>query len=162
MIPLAPRWVISKTRNVIARLTPDHARRRLDIEIASGVSTEEMAEATCCTIKDGDIIYTLDGETYRRKFNTIRGDFRRPDGVIENKLRPWDKADFMPRPDDVLQERLYCIQWTTKETLRLRRPETFFSSATHEDLDRELRVEGIVRDNLIRWQGGRPGRRHAN
>ena len=28
----------------------------------------------------------------------------------------WEKDDFMPRPDDLLQERLYCIQWMRPET----------------------------------------------
>jgi hypothetical protein len=151
-VPLAPNWVISKTRNVIARLVPDHARRRFDIEIVSGVSAEEMAEASEGTIKDGEVVYTLDGETYRTKFKTIRGDFRRPDGVTENKLRRWDKTDFVPRPDDILQERLYCIQWVTRDTLDKARQTTFFAAVTDEDLGREQKVEGLVRENLENWQ----------
>lgn len=152
MIPLAPSWVISKTRNVIARLVPDHARKRFDIEIVAGVSAEEMAEATEGTLRDGDVVYTLDGETYRTKFKTIRGDFRGADGVNENKLRRWDKTDFMPRPDDILQERLYCIQWITRETLTKARQATFFAAVTQEDLEREREVEALVGVNLGRWQ----------
>ena len=33
MVPMAPSWVISKTRNVVAKLVPDHAAKRYDIEI---------------------------------------------------------------------------------------------------------------------------------
>jgi putative DNA methylase len=152
MVPLAPSWVISTNQNTIGRLVPDHARKRFDIEIVSGVSAEEMAEAAEGTIRDGDVVYTLDGETYRTKFKTIRGDFRRPDGVTDNKLRRWEKADFVPRADDILQERLYCIQWITSDTLGKARQVTFFSAITEEDLERERRVVDLVRNNLTLWQ----------
>jgi len=45
MIPLSPTWVISKGRNVIARLTPDHSNKRFDIEIVTGVSDKEAEVA---------------------------------------------------------------------------------------------------------------------
>jgi putative DNA methylase len=152
MIPLAPSWVISKTRNVIARLIPNHARQRFEIEIVLGVTAEEMAEASQGTTQDGDVVYSLDGETYRTKFKSIRGDFRGSDGTSENKLRRWDKTDFMPRPDDILHERLFCIQWITQETLSRARQATFFAGVTEEDLEREHTVETLVETNLGRWQ----------
>ena len=33
--------------------------------------------------------------------------------LIENAggLRQWEKRDFQPREDDILQERLFCIRW---------------------------------------------------
>jgi hypothetical protein len=40
----------------------------------------------------------------------IRGDRRGPGGAAYG-LRQWDNADLVPRPDDVFQERLYCIRW---------------------------------------------------
>jgi adenine-specific DNA methylase len=152
MIPLAPSWVISKNQNALARLVPNHALRRFEIEIVSGASAKEMTEASEGTIRDGDVVYTLDGETYRTKFKTIRGDFRRSDGVTENKLRRWERLDFMPRPDDILQERLYCIQWITRETLYKTRQINFFAGVTEADLQRERKVEKLVREGLEHWQ----------
>ena len=35
MVPMAPSWIISKTRKVVAKLVPDHSSRRYDIEIHS-------------------------------------------------------------------------------------------------------------------------------
>jgi adenine-specific DNA methylase len=152
MVPLAPSWIISKNRCVIARLVPDHERRRFDIEIVSNASSEELAAANAGTISDGDVAYTIDGETYRTKFKTIRGDARLSDGRTGNKLRPWERTDFVPRPDDILQERLYCIQWITKDTLDKSRQETFFAGVTDDDLVRERKVEAIVHESLSRWQ----------
>jgi putative DNA methylase len=119
-----PSWVISKTRNVVAKLVPDPANKRFDIEIHSGVSAREMAEAEKGTVRDGKLIYELDGHTYITPIKTLRGDYRDADGSNANRLRRWEKHDFKPRPDDIFQERLYCIQWITKESLgrRARRP----------------------------------------
>lgn len=152
MVPMAPSWVISKTRNVVAKLIPNYDQKRFEIEIVSGVSEAEMKAAAKGTVQDGDLVYVLDGEEYRTPIKTIRGDYRLPDGTTGNKLRRWEKHDFMPRPDDIFQERLYCIQWITAETLGKSRQETFFASVTPADLERERKVEQIVRENLNPWQ----------
>ena len=152
MIPLSPSWVISRTRNVIARLTPDHVNKRFNIEIASGVSDADLKAAESGTVQDGDMVYTLDGKTYRTPIKTLRGDYRLPDGSTGNRLRRWEKSDFKPRPDDIFQERLYCIQWIRKETLNKARQATWFAAPTEADLKREQRVEKIVAENLSRWQ----------
>ena len=152
LIPLAPSWVISTNQNTIARLLPDHVHRRFEIEIVSGASAEEIAQASEGTLREGDVVYTLDGETYRTKFKTIRGDSRRPDGTPENKLRRWERSDFIPRPDDILQERLYCIQWIKADTISKSRQVTFFAGVTEADREREQKVVTLVRKNLERWQ----------
>jgi putative DNA methylase len=152
MVPLSPSWVISGTRNVIARLMPDRVRRGFDIEIVSGVSAEQMKQAADGTLRNGEVIYTLDGEVYRTKYNTIRGDIRLAEGRTVNKLRRWEKTDFMPRPDDLLQERLYCIQWAAKETFSEKRQTTFFRAVSSDDLVREQKVANLVRENLQCWQ----------
>jgi putative DNA methylase len=58
----------------------------------------------------------------------------------------------MPRPEDTFQERLYCVQWITKETLNKTRQETFFAGVSNDDLKREHKVEAIVGENLAKWQ----------
>jgi adenine-specific DNA methylase len=152
MVPLAPSWVISRTRNVIARLIPDHDRCRFDIEVVTGVSNEELEASSQGTLRDGEVIYSLNGETYRTKYSTIRGDIRHPDGRMENKLRRWSKADFMPHSEDILQERLYCIQWIRRETMHSGRQVTFFAAVTADDIERERAVEDLVKKNIAVWQ----------
>ncbi|MBU2802686.1 MAG: DUF1156 domain-containing protein [Acidithiobacillus caldus] len=151
-VPLAPSWVISKTRKIIARLRPDHAKQRFDIEIVSGVSDAELEAAEAGTVQNSHMVYQLDGRTFRTPIKTLRGDYRLPDGTTGNRLRRWDKHDFKPREDDIFQERLYCIQWIMKETLEAARQETWFAAPTEADLERERRVEAIVAENLARWQ----------
>jgi putative DNA methylase len=152
MVPMAPSWVISKTRGVIAKLCPNHANKQFDIQILTGVSAAEMAAAEQGTVRDGSLVYELDGKTYRTPIKTLRGDYRDADGNTANGLRRWDKHDFKPRPDDIFQERLYCIQWMGDSTLNAYRPTTFFAEVTEEDLGREKQVEAIVAENLAHWQ----------
>ncbi|MGH7122630.1 MAG: hypothetical protein ACREFP_27170 [Acetobacteraceae bacterium] len=111
-----------------------------------------MAEAEQGTVRDGRLVHPKNPERSGVEIKTIRGDYRGADGGTRNRLRLREKSDFVPRPDDIYQERLYCIQWITKETLGKGRQETFFATVTEEDLAREREVETIVRDNIARWQ----------
>lgn len=152
MVPLSPTWTVSKTRNAIARLKPDFKNKRFDIEIISGASKTEMNAAEKGTVQDGDMIYALDGKTYRTPIKTLRGDFRQAGGVTGNRLRRWEISDFKPLPDDIFQERLYAIQWISRDTLDAGRQTTWFTAPTDADLERERRAEQLVADNLRRWQ----------
>ena len=152
MVPMLGSLIISKTRGVIARLVPDHRHKRYDIEIRSGVSADEMAEAVQGTVRDGRLVHPMNPERSGVDIRIIRGDYRDTEGNNQNRLRRWDKSDFMPRPDDIWQERLYCVQWITKETLGKPREKTFYASVTQDDIQREQKVEMIVRENLSQWQ----------
>ena len=86
--------------------------------IRSGVSDAELAAAEKGTVRsdgrgqDPYLIHAVDGVEYRTKISTLRGDYRKA-----GRHRPATacacgrRSDFKPRPDDIFQERLYCIQW---------------------------------------------------
>ncbi len=152
MIPLAPSWVVSKGKNVIAKLIPNYVDKRFDIVIKTGCTNEEMKEAEKGTVINGNMVYKLDDKTYTSPLKTLRGDYRNKNGCAANKLRPWEKLDFKPRPNDIFLERLYCIQWVSKETLSQTRQSTFFAAVTQEDIEREKKVDLLVEENLARWQ----------
>jgi adenine-specific DNA methylase len=149
---MAPNWVISRFKGVIAVLTPNHKEQRFDIQIKSGASSKEIALAEVGTVQGESLVYTIDDKTYRTPIKTLRGDYRLQDGTTGNKLRLWEKDDFQPRMDDIFQERLYCIHWITKESIGKPRLETFFSAPTQADLEREQQVNKLVAANLSLWQ----------
>jgi adenine-specific DNA methylase len=151
-VPLAPSWVLSAKRGVIARLVPNYKLKYFDIEISTDVSEAELAAAAVGTVQAKHMVYELDGEIYRTSIRSLRGDYRQPDGTTANYLRRWQLHDATPQPGDLLQERLYAIQWMTKESLGQRRPETFFAAVMEADLRRERQVEAIVREQLADWQ----------
>jgi putative DNA methylase len=152
LVPLAPSWVVSPRQLVIAKLVPNSELKRFDIELEFGVSASALEAAQKGTVSDGEMVYELDGKTYRTSIKTLRGDYRKEDGSIGNRLRPWAKSDFKPHPSDIFQERMYAIQWITKDTLNTGRQETYFAAPTQADLEHERAVEKILAENLSRWQ----------
>ena len=93
----------------------------------------------------------VDGVAYKTKLPTLRGDYQKPDGTIGNHLRLWEKLDFIPQPDDLLQERLYCIQWMQPKT-QGRGEEYEFRSITEDELLRDRIVQDYVAQHLADWQ----------
>jgi adenine-specific DNA methylase len=83
MIPISPHWIISKQRNVVAKLIPDYENKHFDIKVVSGVSKKEMLAAAKGTVKDGALLYELNGKTYRTPIKTLRGDYRAPRAIPE-------------------------------------------------------------------------------
>ena len=152
MVPMLPSRIVSPKLGAIAKLTPDHSRKRFEIEVVSNVSAKELKAAEMGTVNSGALVYELNGKTYRTPVKTLRGDYRGPDGATSNRLRRWEKLDFGPREDDIFQERLYAIQWITKNSIYEPRQITYFRSVTGADLEREREVEQIVADNLAAWQ----------
>lgn len=151
MVPLIPTRIISKGYKVVAELVPVPALKRYDINIRYVSSNEELDTAKDGTIQNGDVVHSPDGSTqYRVSIKTIRGDYRQ-ENQNKNRLRLWEKTDFMPRPDDIFQERLYCVQWMKKKP-KGRQYNYEFRSVTDKDLAREQKVVDYVREHLEEWQ----------
>jgi len=140
-VPMAPSWVISHGRRSAARLVPDHARKRFDIVVESGLDSGAMERAASGTVREGHLVYTLapaegwEPREWRVPIARLRGDGEgdpRPDGGTGNRLRPWDISDVAAREPvwdaaaqpvlpgsgrgawvggDVFAERLYAVQW---------------------------------------------------
>jgi putative DNA methylase len=146
MVPLSGSWVISRNRRTLARLIPDPDRKRFEIEVVEGATDADLEFAGRGTVRDGNMVYELDGVERRIPIRTLRGD-RREGTATVNALRRWEKDDIVPRAGDLLQERLYCVQWIRPGT-----DNTFFRAVTSGDIDRERRIEATVRDSLGRWQ----------
>jgi len=157
MVPLLPTRVVSKGYSVIAELIPNAKHKRYDIAIRANVSAGELAAAEEGTVRtdgrgqDPYLLHKVDGVEYRTKISTLRGDYRKEDGTNGNRLRLWEKSDFKPRPDDIFQERLYCVQWMRPKPQG--KGDVYeFRSVTPEDLERERIVEMFIAERLTEWQ----------
>ena len=110
-VPLAPSWVIGEKTRAVARLTPEPAQRRFAIDIRSGVGREALVAArNAGTVKQSRLECPNPDCNASTPMTAIRGD-RRGDGGRGHGLRQWENDDLVPRPDDVFQERLYCVRW---------------------------------------------------
>jgi putative DNA methylase len=157
MVPLIPSLIVSTSRKAVAELVPDPTNRRYHIQIRTGVSEAEMHGAETGTVGresnygEAYLMHHVDGVNYKTKISTLRGDYQKPDGTIDNRLRPWEKHDFKPRPDDIFQERLYAIHWMRPKN-RGKSYDYEFRAITPEDLERERIVEEFIGENLANWQ----------
>ncbi|MDM5130178.1 DUF1156 domain-containing protein [Aeromonas piscicola] len=151
-VPLLPTLIVSTRSNCVAKLVPNWQKKSFEIEIINGASKQVIAESKKGTIQSGNLVYTLEGKTYRIPIKTLRGDFRDDKGNTKNRLRPWGKQDFKDVSDDVYRERLYAIQWIKCESVGTSKEDTYFASVTCEDLEREKKVEDIVACNIENWQ----------
>ena len=157
-VPMMPSRVVSKTYRVIADLVPEPDRKRYGIVIRSGVTKEELRGAEEGTVgREGRygeafLVHKVNGKRYKTNITTLRGDVQQPDGTVVNRVRLWARDDFVPRPDDLLQERLYCIQWMRPKPGTKQSLEYDFRTVTEADLERERVVQRYVAEHLSEWQ----------
>jgi putative DNA methylase len=152
-VPILQTCVVSKGKSVVAKLIPDPAHKRYDIELKSDATAKELADSSNGTYINGAVVHVVDGVEHRNSITSIRGDYtegERGARVKKNKLRWWEQSDIDFRPDDIFQERLYAIQWLYPDGSS--RPQTEFRSVTQEDLAREDAVTAYVTRNLAEWQ----------
>jgi len=157
LVPLLPSFIVSKGYKVIAELVPDAKHKRYEVMIHKGISDKRMKATEKGSVRtdgrgqDPYLFHTIGGVEYRTKISSLRGDYRKPDGSNANRLRVWEKSDFKPRPDDIFQERLYCVQWMRPKK-KGKGDEYEFRAVTKDDLKRERIVEDIIAKHLSVWQ----------
>ena len=154
-VPLAPSWVISQKQRVVARLVPDPATKRFAIEIHEGVGEAELRQAEADGTWADGVRCPVDtagnwlppAQRQVTSAEQLRG---------RTGLRLWENEDLVPRPDDVFQERLYCIRWFDPKT-----GERHYRAPTEADLARERRVLALLQERFAEWQakGYLPSRR---
>ncbi len=69
-------------------------------------------------------------------------------------LRLWENNDIVPRPDDVFQERLYCIRWMESITNSSgsQQVKWHFCAPDKFDLEREKQVLLLLKECFSEWQ----------
>lgn len=146
-VPMSPSWVIGRGTKTVATLHSDQEKRRFDIQVSSGVSADSIkdADAAGTVGRDGMVCPNCHTTT---PITSIRRD-RRAGGQTTSGLRQWEKSEFMPRPDDIFQERLYCIKY---ERTRSGKNERYYVAPTSEDLQREEKVAELLGERFDEWQ----------
>ena len=143
LVPLAPNWIISEKYKVCGVLEPDHYAKRYRIRIVTGADKGIFAAAKTGTVQSSRLVCPETGESW--SMDSIRGD-QRVGGETRYGLRQWENQDLVPRPDDVFQERLYCIRYLDGEGNR------HYVEPTSEDLHREKRVLELMQERIAVWQ----------
>jgi adenine-specific DNA methylase len=137
-IPLAPNWLVAEKTRIVTKWKRVAGSDRLQSEVLA-VSERELAlykDKEGATVGDGRVIDPFDS-TRSWSVESLRG----PGG-----LRLWTNEDLVPRPDDVFQERLYCIRWVDADGKRR------YAAPDAEDLAREAKVLELLRKRFDEWQ----------
>ena len=158
-VPLAPSWVIAKrAQQVIARLVPDYDAERFDIEIVEGASAEEMAQADAEGTWQAGVRGPVGWDDRRGVWEWLPPSQRQTTSAEQLRgrggLRRWTADDLGPRPDDVFQERLYCVRWVETIQRPNGRVETrrHYRAPTEADLARERQVLALLHERVADWQ----------
>ncbi|MDQ3000074.1 MAG: DUF1156 domain-containing protein [Fibrobacterota bacterium] len=149
-IPLAPSWLIGEKSKVAARWHRVEGSDRLQPEIVTVSDAELKAykEKKGATVVDSRVIDPFN-ENRSWSLEALRG---------QDGLRQWTNEDLVPRPNDVFQERLYCVRWvkTIPETNAL--GETVLKSVRRyaapnkDDENRENLVLKLLKVKFPGWQ----------
>ena len=108
-MPLAPSWVIGKRQEPLLFLKENDKNKSFDIEIKMNASDEEMEKAKRGTVVNSNLMCPHCKNSI--PMSVVRRDKRDENGNIIWGLRRWEKNEFIPREDDVFQERLCCIRY---------------------------------------------------
>jgi len=137
-IPLAPSWLISENLRSVVKWSRVESSDRLAPEVVtvSPIELDLYKKKKGATSKSGRVIDPFDANR-SWSIEALRG----PGG-----LRRWLNEDLVPCPDDVFQERLYCIRWVNSKGERR------YAAPDDADLAREAKVLELLRDRLVDWQ----------
>ena len=159
-VPMSPSWLVSQKQDLGVRLVPVETDGRVvsyGFEIAHGKAISSP------TVEKGSLCCPACG--VRTPVKQIRGDRTVGEGdgkKTVNNLRQWEKTDFVPRPDDILTERLYCVRWVSEREVATekkngKKESKVVSSKRYavpkvDDLARERRVVELLSERFEEWQ----------
>lgn len=144
-IPLAPSWVVSEKYRIVTTWKKLPGSDRLQPEVIEATEEEfpKYKAGKGATAVDSRVVDPFDpNRTW--SIEALRG----PEG-----LRRWTNEDVLPRPDDVFQERLYCIRWS-KTVMKNGRPKLVrrYAAPDAADLAREEKVLRLLQVRFAEWQ----------
>lgn len=144
-IPLAPSWVIAEKFRIVAtwKRVANSDRLQPEVLAVSEEVFEKYKEKFGATVVDSRVVDPFDPNR-SWSIEALRG----ADG-----LRRWTNTDVVPRPDDVFQERLYCIRWA-KTVIRDGKPKLVrrYAAPDNADMEREREVLSLLEERFSEWQ----------
>lgn len=157
-IPICPSWVIAPKTQTWVELVPIEAEKRFGFKVHNGGKGFDQADQG--TKGGADVICPASlWDIFRRQGRHQQMARTIPyNQIIDDAggLRRWENGDVIPRPGDVLQERLFCIRWRTPDWIdernRERKGQLVYREPRSHDLDAEERVLETLRSVFDDWQ----------
>jgi adenine-specific DNA methylase len=157
-IPICPSWEIAPKTKTWVELIPIIPEKRFDFLVHKGGAG--YSEAKKGSKQGPDVVCPAPlWEILKRKKAHSGTPRTIPyNQLIDNAggLRDWEKHDFEPRPQDILQERLFCIRWRKPDWIDDRghehRGELVYREPRKHDVAVEAKVERLLKKVFNDWQ----------
>lgn len=155
-VPLLPSLIVSKKEKLVVQFEEEadktmamHLVKAVDMKAVDKNATVQKNKLICPHCHQATSIVALRG------------------GEDGKNLRKWEKTDFVPRENDLFQERLYAIKYVDvnkkgKTTYGLRKkpgPVTdatfgtsYYREPNAQDLAREQKVQSYLAEHFDEWQ----------
>ncbi|MBZ9623253.1 DUF1156 domain-containing protein [Clostridium sp. FP2] len=151
-VPLSTSWYVSKSANCVILLV-DNKNDGFDLQVIENATKEQVKKAE-------DMITISHGNIYCPHCNiqtpiaAIRRDLKEKGSEVTYGLRKWNKEEFIPRKDDIFQDRLYCIRYSRQYIdingkVKIKR---YYTAPTSSDLIREETVIQLLKERIVEWQ----------
>jgi putative DNA methylase len=164
-VPLSPSWWISKKKNAVAILKYQPQNKNFDIEVINNANSEQVNVAESLITSKGGALWCPNCKN-TTPISRLRRDDIDEDGNTKSGLRLWDHKEFLPRENDVFQERLYAIKYLEKNNRKtweqfLKKPApatdatygtVHYVAPTFHDLKREKKVIELLKERFEDWQ----------
>jgi putative DNA methylase len=139
-VPLANSWAIAPTTKVVAKLIKNEKNKNFDIDLIQNASIQdfELARSTA-TLQDSRLQCPSCNESH--SIDSIRS---------IQKLRDFEKDQFLFRGDDVFRERLFAIRWEIPNENG--RSERVYKCPDVYDKNREEKVIKLLSESFVDWQ----------
>lgn len=159
MVPTLPSLIVSKKQNLVVEFEEDTVLKNFKMHLVTMDTKKIKEHEKTATIQKNALVCPHCKKS--TSIVAIRG------GDEGRLLRKWEKTDFVPRKDDIYQERLYAIKYVnvnkkgkTKEGLR-KKPgpvtdatfgDSYYREPNEADLKREQIVQNYVAEHFDEWQ----------
>lgn len=153
-VPLVASWITSERQQKTAvDLIFNLNTLSYDFVVKHNLSTSDLKEAAKrVTFQNNRLICPHCGK--QTPIIALRNDHKNIEGVVEYGLRAWELDEYIPRPDDTFNERLYCICYEeeyrdAEDKLKTR---WHFMAPDKNDLKREAQVQKLLAERFANWQ----------
>ncbi|MDU6340434.1 MAG: anti-phage-associated DUF1156 domain-containing protein [Clostridium sp.] len=146
-VPLVANWVISESLNIIAKIKYNKENNNFDILIESDVSKSELKKVNeNATIVKGSL--KCPNCNNSTDITVLRRDIKNHD-TTSYGVRLWNNEDFIPRRDDIFQERLYAIIYCEDINCITK---YHYVSPSADDIKNEERVIELLSNRSNKWK----------
>jgi len=157
--PLLPSLLIGPTSRVVAELHFNKEKNIYDIVIINNAVQEQIVKAKKHgTLFDGRMICPNPDCGFDHSISSIRQDRWDEKGNLLSKVRMWKREDLVPMPNDIFQERLYCVRWVetyfeeNRQGELVEKTRRHYLSVTEGDLERENQVLELLQERYKEWR----------